>query len=529
MTALTGTFELARSIVRRDRIRILVWIGSIVVLAAFTAAGTKGLFPSQAALDQTAAATQHNAAAIAFNGPAQGLNTVGGQVAFQFGAGGMVLVALMSLFMVGRLTRGEEEAGRLELVRSLPVGSHAPAAAATLTVAAMSIAVGLLTIAVLLTQGLPAVGSIVFGVSFILIGLFFAGVALLVAQVTENTRVVYGTVGGVLGAAFVLRAVGDIGDGTASWFSPIGWAQKARPFAGERWWPFLLMLAATAVLVAAAMAVAARRDLGAGLVAARLGKPTAARSLGHPFGLAIRLQRGVLFGWAVGVLVAGIAYGWIGPTVDTFIGQNKALAEILAGAGGASLTDSYFAASFRLMALVATGFAIQSALRLRSEETSMRAESVLATPISRTRWAASHLTVAFAGSVILLGVAGLATGLTYGFAGGDFRSVPRLLGAALVYAPPMWLMVGLTIAFVGLVPRWVGVSWAILAVCVVVGFLGAVLHLPSWLQNLSPFERVPQLPAASLTLLPLFVISTLAAALTLAGLGGLRRRDIGWT
>ena len=48
---------------------------------------------------------------------------------------------------------------------------------------------------------------------------------------------------------------------------------------------------------------------------------------------------------------------WIGPTVDAFIGQNKALAEILAGAGGANLTDSYFAASFRLMALLATGFA----------------------------------------------------------------------------------------------------------------------------------------------------------------------------
>src|SRR5207245_9553248 len=122
-------------------------------------------------------------------------------VAFQFGAGGMVLVALMSLFMVGRLTRGEEEAGRLELVRSLPVGSHAPAAAATLTVAAMSIAVGLLTIAVLLTQGLPAVGSLVFGVSFILLGLFFAGRALLVAQLTDNASLVYGVVGGVRGSA----------------------------------------------------------------------------------------------------------------------------------------------------------------------------------------------------------------------------------------------------------------------------------------------------------------------------------------
>ncbi len=527
MTALAGTVELTRFIVRRDRIRILIWVVAIVALAALTAIGIKGLFPTQAALDQTAAATQHNAAAIAFNGPAQGLNSVGGQVAFQFGAGGMVLMALMSLFMVGRLTRGEEEGGRLELVRSLPVGNHAPIVAAALTVAAMNVAVGVLTTAVLLSLGLPAAGSFALGVSFILIGLVFGSVALLAAQVTENTRAVYGATGAVLGAAFVLRAVGDIGDGTASWFSPIGWAQKTRPFAGELWWPFLLLVAATAVVVAAASAVAARRDLGGGLVAPRPGRPTASRSLGHPFGLAIRLQRGTLLGWSVGVLVAGIAYGWIGPTVDAFIGQNKALAEILAGAGNADLTDSYFAASFRLMALVGAGFAIQSALRLRSEETSMRAESVLATPVSRWRWAVSHLTVAFAGSVILLGIAGLATGLTYGAAGGDAKRVPALLGAALVYAPPMWVMAGLAFALVGLAPRWVSASWAILAACVVVGFLGSALHIPSWVQNLSPFERVPQLPAASLTFMPLVVVSAIAAGFASAGLIGLRRRDIG--
>jgi ABC-2 type transport system permease protein len=527
VSALTGTLQLTRFIVRRDRIRILIWIGSIVVLAALTASGIKGLFPTQAALDQTAAATQHNAAAIAFNGPAQGLNTVGGQVAFQFGASGMVLVALMSVFMVGRLTRGEEEAGRLELVRSLPVGSQAPTTAASLTVAAMSMAVGVLTTVVLSAQGLPAEGSLVFGVSFVLIGLFFGGVALLAAQITENTRVVYGTAGVVLGAAFVLRAAGDIGDGTVSWFSPIGLAQKARPFAGERWWPFLFLLAATAVVVGASVAVAARRDLGGGLVASRPGRPAASPSLGHPFGLAFRLQRGALLGWAAGLLVIAVAYGWIGPTVDAFIGQNKALAEVFAGAGGANLTDSYFAASFRLMALLATGFAIQSTLRLRSEETSMRAESVLATPVSRWKWAASHLTVALAGSVILLGVAGLATGLTYGLAGGDMNRVPKLVAAALVYAPPMWLMVGLTIALVGLLPRWAGASWAILAACAVIGFLGAVLHLPGWLQNLSPFERVPQLPAASLTVMPLVVISAIATGFTSAGLVGLRRRDVG--
>jgi ABC-2 type transport system permease protein len=338
---------------------------------------------------------------------------------------------------------------------------------------------------------------------------------------------VYGAAGAVLGAAFVVRAVGDIGDGTVSWLSPIGIAQKTRPFATERWWPFLILLVVTAVLVAAAGALAARRDLGAGLVAAQPGRPAASRGLGRPLGLAFRLQRGALLGWAIGVLVGGIGYGWIGPSVDTFVGQNKALAELLAGAGGGTLTNSFFAASFRLMALVATGFAIQSALQLRGEETSMHAESVLATPVSRWRWAASHLTIAFAGSVVLLAVAGLATGLTYGVAGGNMNNVPPLVGAALVYAPPMWLMVGLTIALIGLAPRLISASWAILAACIVVGFLGAVLHLPSWLENLSPFERVPQLPAASFSPLPLVVISAIAAVLSLAGLGGLRRRDIG--
>jgi len=527
VTSLTSTVALTRLILRRDRIRILVWIASIVLLVALTVAGIKGLFPTQADLDQTAAATQHNAAAIAFNGPAQGLNTVGGQVAFQFGAGGMVLVALMSLLMVGRLTRGEEEAGRLELLRSLPVGAHAPTIAAALTVAGMNVAVGLLSTLVLLGEGLPATGSVVFGASFTLVGLFFSGVALMAAQITENTRVVYGGTGVVLGAAYVLRAVGDIGDGTVSWFSPIGWVQKARPYAGERWWPLLLPVLATAILVLVASALAARRDLGAGLVPPRPGSASAAPSLGNPFGLAFRLQRGTLIGWAAGVVVAGLAYGWIGPTVDSFIGQNKALAEVLARVGGASLTDSYFSTSFLMMALLGTGFAIQSALRLRSEETSMRAEPVLATPVSRWLWAASHLIVAVLGSVMLLGLAGLSAGVAYGLAGGGLHNVARLAGAALVYSPPMWLMVGLTFALVGLVPRAAGVSWAVLAACVVVGFLGAVLHLPSWLQQLSPFERVPALPGASLTVQPLVVMSAIAAALILVGLLGLRRRDIG--
>jgi hypothetical protein len=233
------------------------------------------------------------------------------------------------------------------------------------------------------------------------------GVALVAAQATENTRIVNGIAGAVLGASFVLRAVGDIGDGTLSWFSLIGWALKTRPFAGERWWPFLPMLAATGCLVVATGALAARRDVGGGLVQPRPGRPSASRSLGHPLGLALRLQRGSLIGWSIGLLFTCVAYGSIANGVDEFACNNKSLADMLAPTGGGNLTDSYLATSFGILALVGTGFAVQSTLRLRTEEMSLRAEPLLATPLSRRRWAMSHLAVAFGRSVLVLFVAGL--------------------------------------------------------------------------------------------------------------------------
>jgi ABC-2 type transport system permease protein len=524
---LTGTALLTRFIAHRDRVRIIVWVASITALVALTAASIKGLYPTQADLDQAAAAANGNAAAIAFNGPAQGLDTVGGEVAFQAGAIGLVVVALMSLLMIGRLTRGEEEAGRLELLRSLPVGSYAPTLAASLTVGTMNLAVGVLVTLTLLVERLPVVGSVTFGASFVLLGLVFVCIALVAAQITENTRVVYGIAGAVLGASFVLRAIGDIGDGTISWLSPIGWAQKTRPFAGERWWPFLAMVAAIAGLVAVTRAFASRRDLGAGLVQPRPGRRTASRGLGRPLGLAVRLQRGSVVGWSCGVLLTAVAYGSIADSIDDFVRDNKALAEMFTSGSGASLTDSYLATSLRILALLGAGFVIQSTLRLRSEETLLHAEPVLATPVPRWRWAMSHLVVAGVGSVVLLTLAGLAVGLSYGLVGGGLGVVPGLLADALAYVPAMWLTVGLTFALIGLLPRLVIVAWVFLAACFIIGLLGELLGVPGWLMDVSPFDQVPLVPAAPFRALPLVILGVIAVGLGWAGLAGLRRRDIG--
>lgn len=527
MNELTGLRVLVGLNMRRDRTAIVVWITGIVAMVLLTVSSVKGLYPTQAELDKAADAMGSNAAVVGFNGAPQALNTVGGQVAFQVGAIGMVVVALMSLLMVGRMTRGEEDAGRLELVRSMAVGRRAPAAAALLVVVAMNVIIGALVTVGLAGMHLALGGSLMLGTSYALLGILFTAVAAVAAQISENPRVVYGSSAAVLGAAFAIRGVGDIGGGTVSWLSPIGWAQKARPFAGEQWWPLLLPAIAAGGVFAMAAVLAARRDLGAGLIAPRPGPPTAAPRLGRPVGLAVRMQRGSVIGWSVALLVLGSAFGWMGDDVEGMLGDSKASREIFASSGGADLTDAYLSTTLLMLTLMTAAFAIATTLRLRGEETALRAEPLLATPTPRSRWVAGHLTVALGGTLIILGAAGLGMGLGYGIVSRDAGQVPRLVGAALLRAPAAWLLAAVAVGLFGLMRHAAAVAWAILTGCIVVTLLGEVLKFPGWVQDLSPFRHGPQLPGGPANALPTLLLVAIAAALAVIGLIGFARRDIG--
>ena len=164
------------------------------------------------------------------------------------------------------------------------VGRRAPLAAALAVAVAAQLLMGAATALVMIGADTPAAGSIALGASLAGVGILFAGVAAVTVQVSESTGGAYGLVGAVLGASYALRAAGDVGDGTLSWLSPIGWGQAMRPYADERWWPLLLLLGFAAALCWAAFALLARRDDGAGLLVPRPGPPrrTGARSAGRP-------------------------------------------------------------------------------------------------------------------------------------------------------------------------------------------------------------------------------------------------------
>jgi ABC-2 type transport system permease protein len=410
------------------------------------------------------------------------------------------------------------------------VGRRAPVVAALAVVLGANLLIAAILAAGLIGLGLPAPGSIALGLSAASAGWVFAALAALIAQLTESPGAARGITLALFAVAWLVRAVGDLGAASGlawlSWLSPLGWMRQTRAFAGERWWVFGLALALAAVLAAAAAGLAARRDLGAGLLPQRLGPATAAPGLRSPLALAWRLHRAALLAWTSGGIVFGILLGMVAQSISQFVDTPQMQDwAIRMGARGAG--DAFLFLIMYILGQVISAYAITATLRLRSEELNGGADPILATPVGRLRWAGSHLFFAAIGPAVMLAALGLTIGLGYDLGAGNIgRDLPRLLGRALLPLPAVWVMAGLAMALYGLLPRLAApATWAALALFLLLELAWELQQIGQPIFNLSPFAHVHW--AIQVTAAPLIGLTALAAALAAAGLAGFRRRDIG--
>jgi ABC-2 type transport system permease protein len=539
MKQFTGTARLARLALRRDRIQFPVWILALVALLAFSVSSVVGLYPDQEDRVNLAVLSANSPVGLMTNGLVSGAS-LGATVAAQALLFLLLAVAIMSTFAVVRHTRQNEETGRSELVGSAIVGRHASLTAALLVVSAADLVLGLASALTLVAYGLPVGGSLISGAAIAAVGITFAAIAAVAAQISSTSRGANGIAAAAVGVAFLLRAIGDaygevVDDGLRvvsawpSWLSPVGWGQQVRPYDGDQWWVFALFAVAIAGLVASAFTLTAHRDLGAGLRPVPPGPASADGRLLSPLGLAWRLQRGVLLAWIVALAVLGASYGGVATEADELLGTSEQTADIIEQiGGGGSLTEAMFAAAFAMGGIAAAGYAVQALLRMRSEESSGRLEVVLATGVSRTRWMWSHIAIAVTGVVVLMGAMGLAAAVVFGLIDGDLAgNVAELVPAALARVPAALAVAGLAVAIFGLLPRWaVALSWAVFAVFLFLGMLGVLLDLPQVLLDLSPFTHTPAAPSVDVTAAPLVAMAAVTVGLVAAGLAWFRRRDL---
>jgi ABC-2 type transport system permease protein len=258
----------------------------------------------------------------------------------------------------------------------------------------------------------------------------------------------------------------------------------------------------------------------------RVGRDRAPRWSCRPVGLTVRLQRNVVLGWSVGVALMGLVYGSVADDIDQMLVDNPELADYLTQISGATLAESYLSTALRIIALAIAGFSISSALRARAEEASGHAEPVLATPVSRWRWAGAHLAVTLVATLLLSLLSGFSVGVGYAVSVDDWGELLPLTVAALATLPSILVLAGITFALFGWLPRAALASWLGLAVAAIVSLFGTVLRLPAWLIDVSPFEHAPGVPAEPWSAVPIVALGAVAAALFAAGLVGFRRRDL---
>lgn len=525
---LSGTRGLVRVALRLDRWRTVVWA---VAVAGLTQVSVSAITELYSTPESRAGRAQliSSPAATALAGPGYGLDdyTVGAMTANELGLWIMIPVGIMALLTVTRHLRAAEEDGRLELVRSAPVGRDAPVVAGLAAAGVATVAVGALTFLALLTTELDAVGSAALVGGVVMVGLVFAGVSAVTSQLTAHGRTASSLAMAVLGVAFLLRAVGDVrgpeSTSVLTWLSPFGWAQATRAYVDERFWPLAIGVVVAALLVGWAFWLAGRRDLGTGLLAERLGRPRATDRLTGLFALTLRRQLGAIVSWGAGIVLSGALIGLLAGELVDYVDDEPQLAQMFPdGPGG--VIASAFALYTVFLAVMAAAYASTAVGAARSEEVATRGALVLSGPVSRTRWLGSQAGLGGVAVVAIMLLTGLVMGLTANASLGDDGHVPELVGAAAVTLPAIGCVLGVATVVMGVAPRAFGLVWAYVTYVGVVGLFGGLL--PDGSDVLSPFTYTPQLPAEVMDWPPVLLLVVVAVALNAAGLAAFRRRDV---
>ncbi|QBJ97988.1 anibiotic ABC transporter [Rhodococcus sp. ABRD24] len=525
---LSGTWTLTRLALRVDRIRLPAWVIAVGGSTVLLASSYQTLYPTPQAR-QARAALIESPAATALAGPGYSLSdyTLGAMVANEIAGMTMIAVAIMSVLLVTLHLRTEEETGRAEMLRSGIVGRFAPITSGLIVVLLANLLIGLMLGVGLTAVGLPALGSWNLAASVFMVGLAFGATSALFSQVTEHARTASGFGLAAVAIAYLLRAIGDVRakeDGSIwSWLSPIGWGQATRAYVDERWWPLLLGSAAVIVGVVLAYAVVGRRDVGAGLVAPRGGRPRASAALSGIAALTLRMQRNQIAAWGIGMVALALPIGALGQEVAEFVNQDPRLAGLLPG-GESNAAQGAFALYLVFLAIMACMYAMTAIQSARNEETSGRAEDVLASPVSRWRWLGAQLVVISVATSLIVLVAGTAMGVTAAATLHDGAVFGRLVGAAANLLPATLTVIALTAATYAWFPRILAVVWVYLGYALVIGMFLEVL--PDWTGWASPFHFTPNFPADEFDIVPVIVLLVVAAALYALALIGFRRRDI---
>ncbi|EXJ24471.1 putative TETRONASIN-TRANSPORT INTEGRAL MEMBRANE PROTEIN ABC TRANSPORTER [Alkalibacterium sp. AK22] len=514
---------------KKEWITLLLWL---IGLAAYVIIGVVAfieIYGEPAELEAMAMAMQ-NPAMEALFGKAIGMDnfTVGALYTQSMTIIGFVLIALMSILLVVRNTRGEEEDGTLELIQALPVGRLAHTNATIILLLATNTVLAIISSVLLLLLGDASMtlhGAILTGAMYGISGILFGAVALITSQLSSNTRGSMMLAFSVLGGAYILRIIGDAGLTVLSWISPLGLLYRSEPFASNNWLPIYIGLLVTVLLLITALWLKKHRDIGAGLLPDRPGKTRASSLLQTSLGFVFILIKVPLIAWSAAMFLLGVSYGSILEDVQDLLSGNEIIEQILASDPSIGLVEQYMSMILAVMAMITTIAGLQVFLRIRAEEKKQRLESVVAGNRSRQTVISGFTLTAVLSMFWLQLVQSLAFGGAALATGYDIELLDVLL-TGMAYIPAMLIMLGVAVILFGWIPKTTPIIWLYHGYAFILLYFGDLFDIPAAFNRLSPFYHVPALPSEEWSWEVTVTLSVVALVLIAIGTVGFRQRDI---
>ena len=523
---LTGVGPLLRASLTHDGRRFAPWVAIVTLLSASSVLLYPWLFPDTVDRMGFAAAVGSNPAISLIFGPAEDLLSTDGFNAWRSLSLGGFVTALGAILAVVRASRAQEDSGQAELLASSVISRSGRLIVGVLVAMIGSLAVGVVAGLVTWTCGGEPGPTALLCATFVATGWMFAALAGVAAQLGAETRTATSIAVGALGVAFIARGflyAIDAPDWLV-WLDPLAWMTETWPTVEDRWWPLLLGLGLTVVLLAVAFVLQARRDFGGGAIGPRPGPATGRiRSVA---GLVLRAHRGAIITWLCVAAGLGIVFGYLATSVSDILAGDSAVQQVLA-AGAATpdqLIGRFLVTILSLVGIILAIPGVQIMLAVRSEELADRAEPVLAAAVARPRyWGASALLALTltAACTLIAGteIALLASSADIGAELGD------TLLQAVVTVPAVWAVVAVSMLVVGARPRVLPAAWVGVIASFGLTLLGPSFKLPDWALGISPFWHVPSI-AGDEDGWGLLGVAAVALLLAVIGLVDFRRRDL---
>ncbi|HWU32755.1 MAG TPA: hypothetical protein VN108_07775 [Marmoricola sp.] len=517
---MAGAAELLRQGLRRDRVLAPASIALFVLMAYASAFATDSLYHSTAAQLKAVTLVNDQPGILALYGPIDTNAGVGALAMSKMTVLYALFAAGVFVAIVRRHTRVEEESGRAEFLAGTSMGRNAALFAAVVESSGLALLLGALCGLAAIVGGLPVEGSTYFGLSWIGTGLVATGIAAVCCQLSTSARACAVAASATLAALYVIRAIGDSTTlHWLDWLSPFGWNIELHAWSQPRPWVVLLYLICAGALFIGAQWLRSHRDLDGGVLAARPGAVNGASWLGGPVSLGLRVHRTMVSAWSVAVFSACVFFGAITPALNGVL-KSVGSSRLTADLGG-----SLMVAILSEFAVIVSCFAIVVITHAAADELSGRAELVLTSSQSRTRWFAAVAGQALVGITWLMTLAGLGMWLGDGIAHG--ADPVRGLTAALVWIPAMGVICGLALLTIALRPDWTPAAWVWPLGFWVLALVPPLFSAPSWVAGLSPYDHVPKIPVHQMDWTAEELLVLACALISMGAWWRFRTRDIG--